>query len=423
MANQLWVGSDQTFHTIADAVAASGSGDTIYVKAGTYVNDWSAIDHNLNIIGVGGYAHLVSTGDIDNGKAMLVTNANVTVQNLEFSGASVGDQNGAGIRHESGDLTVLNSYFHDNQEGILAGDNAGVHITIRDSEFAHNGAGDGQSHGVYVGQIASLLVGGSDFHDTVLGNQLKSRAAETTVENSHFATGPYAANYDIDLPNGGVANIHDNTFDKGATSDNRAIIHFGGEIDNPVGSLVVSHNSFVSNLVHTSAVLNQTDLSVQVSDNVVSGVEYILYGSGTQTNNGGGAVTGSAPDIGPAPVDVTGGNASPPPTNVGGNDTPPPATSGDTPPANASGDTPPVDVSGDTPPVNASGDTPPPDGGTDVAGDPAPAPEPAPAPAPEPAAPQWAAGWHGGGTWDGSNGDGVGFTGVGHHHQWHDWTT
>src|SRR5258706_12985181 len=202
MAN-LSVGANETFHTIHDAAAASHSGDTLLVQAGTYVNDFSQIDHDLNIIGVGGYAHLVGTQDIDNGKAMLVTNGNVTVQNLEFSGASVGDQNGAGIRHESGDLTVLNSSFHDNQEGILAGDNMASSMVIQNSSFVHNGAGDGQRHGVYVGQIASLNVSGCTFADQVMGNQLKSRAAETTVSGSHFSTGPDGANYDIDLPNGG----------------------------------------------------------------------------------------------------------------------------------------------------------------------------------------------------------------------------
>jgi len=59
-----------------------------------------------------------------------------------------------------------------------------------------------------------------------------------------------------------------------------AIIHFGGEIDNPSGSLLVEHNNFSSNLEHTTAVLNQTDLPVQVIDNALTGVENIVWGSG-----------------------------------------------------------------------------------------------------------------------------------------------
>jgi hypothetical protein len=319
MANTLWVGADQAFHTISAAVSASQSGDTIYVEAGTYVNDWSAIDHDLNIIGVGGYAHLVSTEPIDNGKADLVVNGNVTVQNLEFSGANVGDHNGAGIRYESGNLTVLDSSFHDNQEGILAADNASGNITIQNSSFVHNGAGDGQSHGVYVGQIASLTVDGSSFSDQVDGNQLKSRAAETTVTNSHFVTGADGANYDIDLPNGGVASIHDDTFDKGVGTNNPAIIHYGGEIDNPVGSLSVDHNSFTSEISNATAVLNQTSLPVEMSDNTLANIANIeLGGAASLTDNVDGAVSiGVVVDPSPATVDAAPPSSDSAPTITG----------------------------------------------------------------------------------------------------------
>jgi len=175
---------------------------------------------------------------------------------------------------------VLNSYFHDNRRASWrrqhGQQHGGPELVVR----AQRG-GRRPEPRLYVGQIASLSVDGSTFADQVLGNQLKSRAAETTVSNSHFSTGPDGANYDVDLPNGGVAYIHDNTFDKGETSDNRAIIHFGGEIDNPSGSLLVEHNNFSSNLEHTTAVLNQTDLPVQVIDNALTGVENIVWGSGT----------------------------------------------------------------------------------------------------------------------------------------------
>lgn len=278
MANTLQVGAGQQYQTLSSAVAASHNGDTIDVAAGTYTNDWAAINHDLNIVGVGGYAHFVSTAPIDNGKADLVTNGNVTVQNLEFSGAHVADGNGAGIRYESGNLSVINSYFHDNQDGILGAPNASGNISIQNSTFTHNGAGDGGTHGIYIGQIASLTVDGSIFQDTFNGNQLKSRAASTTVTNSHFITGPDGANYDIDLPNGGAANIHGNTFDKGIGTNNPAIIHFGGETATPTGSLTVDNNSFTSEIGNATAVLNQTSLPVEMSGNTLSGVAHVELG-------------------------------------------------------------------------------------------------------------------------------------------------
>ena len=52
----------------------------------------------------------------------------------------------------------------------------GATVTIRNSEFGFNGAGDGRSHGIYVNEVAKLDVANSYFHDTSVGHNLKSRA-------------------------------------------------------------------------------------------------------------------------------------------------------------------------------------------------------------------------------------------------------
>ena len=51
----------------------------------------------------------------------MIAGDRTTVDRIEFSGATVPDQNGAGIRQEGTDLTVTRSWFHDNQNGILTG--------------------------------------------------------------------------------------------------------------------------------------------------------------------------------------------------------------------------------------------------------------------------------------------------------------
>ena len=142
------VGAGQQFSTLSAALAASHDGDTIAVQAGTYTNDFATVTHSVTIEGVGGLAHFVANGLIPNGKAILIDDAaNLTLDNLEFSGAQVDDGNGAGIRYEAGNLTIKNSYFHDNEEGILGGTVAGGNVAITGSTFVHNGAGDGQTHG------------------------------------------------------------------------------------------------------------------------------------------------------------------------------------------------------------------------------------------------------------------------------------
>src|SRR4249920_430898 len=139
----LTVGSGQQFATLAGAIAASHDGDTIYVAAGVYQNDFAIINTDISIIGVGGMAHLEATVSPPNGKAILVTNSDVKIDHLEFSGSKVSDLNGAGIKQQAGsNLVVTNSYFHDNQDGMLVSPNSTGRLTIDHSEFAHNGAGD-----------------------------------------------------------------------------------------------------------------------------------------------------------------------------------------------------------------------------------------------------------------------------------------
>ena len=85
----LSVGSGQQFTTIASAIAAANSGDTIQVQAGTYIDDFATITKDVNLVGVGGMVHMVADQNIPNGKAILVTDANVTIDHFEFSGAQV----------------------------------------------------------------------------------------------------------------------------------------------------------------------------------------------------------------------------------------------------------------------------------------------------------------------------------------------
>ncbi|MBV1798701.1 hypothetical protein [Siccirubricoccus sp. G192] len=52
---------------------------------------------------------LVATVPPPNGKGILVTNTDVTLDNLEFSGARVADMNGAGVRYQGGNLTITDT--------------------------------------------------------------------------------------------------------------------------------------------------------------------------------------------------------------------------------------------------------------------------------------------------------------------------
>jgi hypothetical protein len=105
----LQVGPGKEFAKPSEAAAIAQDGDIIEIDAGVYPGDvakWWA--NNLTIRGVGGYAHLRADGQHAEGKAIWVIKGdNTTIEWIEFSGATVPDQNGAGIRQEGDNLTIL----------------------------------------------------------------------------------------------------------------------------------------------------------------------------------------------------------------------------------------------------------------------------------------------------------------------------
>jgi hypothetical protein len=285
----LTVGSEKQFTTIASAIAAANNGDTIQVQAGTYVDDFATITKNINLVGVGGMVHIVADQNIPNGKAILVTDANVSIDHFEFSGARVADGNGAGIRQESGNLTITNSYFHNNQDGILATPSANGSLSIDHSEFAFNGFGDGQTHDVYVGAIATFSLTNSYIHDANVGHEVKSRAANTIIANNRILSNSSSDSYEIDLPNGGVADIHNNVIQKGPNSQNPIMISYGEEGSlYSISSLSVNNNTFVSQLTAHSpvGVDNYTPYKAQLTGNQFFGLNSAQVAVGANTQSG-----------------------------------------------------------------------------------------------------------------------------------------
>ncbi len=309
----LTVGSGQQYTTIAAAIAASQNGDTIAVQAGTYYNDFAQITKNISIVGVGGMANIVATTQPSNGKGIFVIDGDVRIENMSFSGATVPDGNGAGIRYQSGNLTIVNSYFHDNQNGLLANPNSTGTITITGSEFAKNGTGDGYTHNIYVNDLAKLTITDSYFHDASIGHQIKSRAQVTVITDNRIydgAAGGGTGSYSIDVPNGGKATITGNIIQQSSATDNPAIIHFGGEGGPYSGSsLLISDNIVINQLNSSSARLlsNATSVTATISGNDVYGLTSGQIASGSATVTGTTYLT-TLPTLDVAhPWDETGG--------------------------------------------------------------------------------------------------------------------
>lgn len=158
------VGPDFLLKKPSEAIKRAEDGDIIKIVAGIYENDYGIIDqNNLILEGVNGFAHLKSSGPIPGGKAIWVTNGNnITIRNIEFSGAKVPDKNGAGIRLQRGALILDNCYFHDNEMGILTAGRPNINLLIKNSEFSRNTQNypvTGKlSHNIYVGMIAEFIM-------------------------------------------------------------------------------------------------------------------------------------------------------------------------------------------------------------------------------------------------------------------------
>ncbi len=280
------VGVGQRYTTIKAAVAAARDGDTVNVQAGTYTNDFAQVRTKITLQAVGGQVTLVATVSPPNGKAILDCYTDTVVNGFSFFGSSVKDLNGAGIRSNAGSLTVQNCLFMNNQEGILTNADPNAVITIRNSEFANNGAGDGYSHNLYVGQAKQLVVENSYFHDSVIGHEIKSRALSTTIVGNRIFDNGGTTSYSIDVPNGGVVDIRNNVIEKGAQAENLTIIHFGGESAPYDGSKInISGNTIVNDRSSVIGMVNAAQAPVTFTGNSLFNVDPASFAGATTAGN------------------------------------------------------------------------------------------------------------------------------------------
>jgi pectate lyase len=286
-AATLMVGPDQQYKAPSDAARDAEPGDTIQIAAGTYFD--CAVWHtdNLTIVGTGSGA--VLTDKTCQGKAIFVVHANdVAIRNITFQRARVPDGNGAGIRAEGVNLTIENSKFINNQEGILTTDSPTSTITIRNSEFVDNGScpeGTACAHGIYVNHIKLLHIEHSRFFDTHTAHHIKSRAARTELVDNHIEDGPDGtASYEVDIPNGGALVMTGNVLEKGPNNENHTSAIMIGEegVSQPTDELLFKNNTFTNDGPPTAFVKNITATPARLTGNVLRGHSITpLIGDGT----------------------------------------------------------------------------------------------------------------------------------------------
>ena len=288
----LRVGPGQQLRRPSEAARVARDNDLIEIEAGTYVGDVALWTQNgLLLRGVNGRPHLDSQGHVAQEQGIWVFRGNdIAVENIEFSGARSRDRNSSGIRFLGRNLTVRDSFFHDNEDGVLTWNAPDGDILIERSVFAHNGAGDGQSHNIYIGKIRTFTLRFSHSHDSVSGHEVKSRARINRIEYNRLTDEDDGnSSYLIDLPEGGYAYVVGNVLEKGARAENPNAIAFASENrEVQGGGLWVINNTFYNRYLDVTFVANRSKAVAQVVNNVLAGAPaFLLKGPGTEHSNFG----------------------------------------------------------------------------------------------------------------------------------------
>jgi len=270
----LKVGPQHEFKTPSAAAATSRDGDVIEIEAGEYTDTALWTRNELWIRGVNGRPHMRAPARLTQSKAIwVISGRNVTVENVEFSGAKVPARNGAGIRAQGKGLTVRAACFRGNENGILTTNKPDNWLVVEFSEFARNGHGDGKSHNLYVGRVGHFEMRYSYSHGAQVGHLVKSRALRNLIEfNRLVDDSDGSASYEIDLPSGGDALVRGNLIVQGQGSPNQTIVSFAAEAkEKATGRLVLAFNTLYSLRRNPVFVTNRAPAPVVAVNNAYGG--------------------------------------------------------------------------------------------------------------------------------------------------------
>ena len=266
------------------------------MDAGTYTNDFASVATKISLYAVGGRVTMLATVPPPNQKGILVEETDLHIEGFTFQGTHIPDDwghNGAGIRVDNGNLSLVNCAFIGNQDGLLTNAGRGISVSIDRSLFDGNGGNDGNGagniHAIYVGDVASFTITNSTIENTLVGHEVKSRAEVNTIVNNTIISGAGSGtgSYAIDLPNGGKSVVRNNTIIKGPNAENSNIIHFGGEgIPYAGSSLLVEGNLFSNTRDGAIGVLNHTAIPATIRGNVLDGLPASSLVSGPAKTSG-----------------------------------------------------------------------------------------------------------------------------------------
>lgn len=301
------VGTTQTYTLPSQIKNLVQDGDTIYIDGGIYTNDatkWTK--KNLKFIGLGtgnNRTILQYTGNIPNGKGIFVfetssTSDNAYIENIVFDGAQVSDAdgaNGAGIRYQANNLTVIGCKFMNCQNGILEGNGSVTtsNVIIHNSEFYNNGYQiqndpnySGYEHNIYISASTDTLEVLNCWlhHPRGQSNSIKTRAQRSYILYNFIdeeATG--YGSWEINIAQGGLNVIMGNIIIQGTSGANHGIIGYDAATNAIQDFYFVNNtviNQYVGNIKYFNTVPASGITTYKIYNNIfasVSGANNIMF--------------------------------------------------------------------------------------------------------------------------------------------------
>ncbi len=284
-AQTIFVGPGEQYSTLEEVEDVLEDGDVLEIVPGVYRQCISFYADNLVVRPKGwpDEKEKVRFQDVTcQDKGIFVVESNrIRIEGMEFINAKVPDQNGAGIKFNGKYLEVNDSYFFNNEVGIMTGDDFESEIVVHKSVFEGNGKELPRwGHGLYVNEAKSLKVTDSLFIKQKTGHHIKSRALYTEVSGNEIADGVDGnASYSIDIANGGSVLIENNIIQKGPLSDNvTTAICVGCEGGtNESKEIIVRNNQFTNDTSSDGVVFvrNLTSTKEELKDNIFKGNDVI----------------------------------------------------------------------------------------------------------------------------------------------------
>ncbi len=286
----LSVGPGQMYGLPCQALTAAADGATVQIDAaGTYSGDVCTIAaNNLTVKGINGRPLIDAAGLNSGGKAAwLFQGDNITLDTVELTGAANALNNGAGVFMTGNHLTVLNSYIHDNQAGIVTAASPGSQVLIQATELNHNGFGDGQSHNADIGAAARFIMQYSYSHNANAGDLVRSQASENYIFYNRLTSEQGTTATEIELPAGGRSFLIGNLMEKGPGDLGASIVTYLPA--SAPGPGVSSELYLVNNTLVSDKNASATFLNIGTADPTPAVVtNNIFYGAGvvsTQSNS------------------------------------------------------------------------------------------------------------------------------------------